>query len=304
MKKKKQASVENAMEILVETFKPQDGYILCLKSLPANLKAYEGFQWPKIGHVIAPDWKPIHDCGNGLHAFRWGVGDVGLACMEEGAKWLVLNVKEDGIIDLGGKIKFEQCEVVYCGARDIAISIIQAHAPAGTAVMFGTATAGYKGTATAGDSGTATAGDSGTATAGSYGTATAGSYGTATAGDSGTATAGYKGTATAGSSGTATAGYKGTATAGSSGTATAGSYGTATAGYKGTATAGSSGTATAGSYGTATAGEWGILVIEYYHEESMSYRKKCAVVDSVSFLPGVKYHLKDGEFVPVNETEA
>ncbi len=208
MKKKKQASVENVMEILVETFKPQDGYILCLKSLPANLKAYEGFQWPEVGPISAPDWKPTQECGNGLHAFKWGVGDVGLACMEEGAKWLVLNVKEEGIVDLDGKIKFEQCEVVYCGARDIAISIIEAHAPAGTAVMFGTATAG----------------------------------------DSGTATAGYK--------------------------------------------------------GTATAGEWGILVIEYYHEESMSYRKKCAVVDSVSFLPGVKYCLKDGEFVTVNETEA
>jgi len=240
MKKKKQASVENVMEILVETFKPQDGYILCLKSLPANLKAYEGFQWPEVGPISAPDWKPTQECGNGLHAFKWGVGDVGLACMEEGAKWLVLNVKEEGIVDLDGKIKFEQCEVVYCGARDIAISIIEAHAPAGTAVMFGTATAGSYGTATAGSYGTATAG--------SYGTATAGSYGTATAGDSGTATAGYK--------------------------------------------------------GTATAGEWGILVIEYYHEESMSYRKKCAVVDSVSFLPGVKYCLKDGEFVTVNETEA
>jgi len=192
MKKKKQASVENVMEILVETFKPQDGYILCLKSLPANLKAYEGFQWPEVGPISAPDWKPTQECGNGLHAFKWGVGDVGLACMEEGAKWLVLNVKEEGIVDLDGKIKFEQCEVVYCGARDIAISIIEAHAPAGTAVMFG----------------------------------------------------------------------------------------------------------------TATAGEWGILVIEYYHEESMSYRKKCAVVDSVSFLPGVKYCLKDGEFVTVNETEA
>jgi hypothetical protein len=179
MKKKLSAeqTIESVEEILIDSFAPPAGYVLCLKSLPANLKAHEGFQWPEIGHVSAPDWMPTNECGNGLHAFLWGVGDSDLACADDDAKWLVMQVKEDGIIDLAGKVKFEKCEVVFCGAREVAISIIQKHAPAGTPVMYGTATAGNYGTATAGYKGTATAGNYGTATAGNYGTATAGEWG-------------------------------------------------------------------------------------------------------------------------------
>ena len=190
----------------------------------------------------------------------------------------------------GGKIKCRRCRIVYVGARDEAVKIIQAHAPAGTVALFGTATAGYRGTATAGDYGTATAGDYGTATAGVYGTATAGVYGTATAGYRGTATAGVYGTATAGVYGTATAGYRGTATAGD--------YGTATAGYRGTATAGDYGTATAGDYGTATAGEGGSISIRWWDGDASRWRLRSGDVGAKEKLkPGVKYRLNDrGEF--------
>jgi len=144
MKKKLSAeqTIEAVEEILIESFAPPSGYVLCLKSLPANLKAHEGFQWPEIGHVSAPDWMPTNECGNGLHAFLWGVGNSDLACADDDAKWIVMQVKEEGIIDLSGKVKFPECEVVFCGAREVAISIIQKHAPAGTPIMYGTATAG------------------------------------------------------------------------------------------------------------------------------------------------------------------
>ena len=310
------------MTINFKKYAPKKGHVLCLKSLQANLIAsHNDFQWPSKGKCIAPDWKPTTACGNGLHAFLWGAGDGDLRCKDEDAKWLVMSVDASTIIDLDSKVKFPECEVVFCGDRETAIAIILHFAPSGTPVMFGTATAGYRGTATAGYRGTATAGDRGTATAGDRGTATAGYRGTATAGDRGTATAGYSGTATAGYRGTATAGYSGTATAGDrgtatagdrgtatagySGTATAGDRGTATAGYSGTATAGYRGTATAGDSGTATAGPYGFIVIEYKDQEKDLWLKKMAFVDNVTILAGVKYRLNaSNEFEAVNDSEA
>jgi hypothetical protein len=250
-------------QIDLSTYKPAEGHALVLKSIAATLvAAHKDFQWPETGHVEAPDWKPTESCGNGLHGWLWGEGDADLRCTDSDAKWMVLSVPENPIINLDGKVKFPACEVLYCGERDTAVLIIQHHAPAGTKVIFGTATAG--------DSGTATAGDIGTATAGYSGTATAGNIGTATAGNSGTATAGYRGTATAG--------------------------------YSGTATAGDRGTATAGYRGTATAGDDGVLVILHYDQAKSKYVKKIALVDGVNYLPGQKYKLNEaGEFVPATD---
>ena len=291
--------------------KPKKGNVLILKVLPADLKARGGFQWPESGYVVAPDWEPSNECRKGLHGWLWGAGNTDVVSETvlngEDSKWLIMERSADGIVDLQGKVKFQDCEVRFCGNKKTAIEIMQAFAPAGMAVMFNTATAGDYGTAYAGDYGTATAGYKGTAYAGYKGTATAGDYGTAYAGYKGTATARDYGTATAWYNGTATAGYKGTATAWYKGTAYAGDYGTATAGYYGTAYAGDYGTATAGYYGTAyagykgtaTAGDYGCIVIQYYDGEQ--YRRKMAMVDGVTILPGVKYRLNAAhEFEAVN----
>ena len=155
-------------EKLLKKCKPAKGHVLVLKSLPANMKAYGGFQWPESGAVSAPDWKPTDECGNGLHGWLWGAGDAGLRCMDDDAKWLVLSVPSD-FVDLGQKVKFPSCEIKYLGDRETAVAIIQHYAPGGTPAMFGTATAGDEGTATAGYRGTATAGYRGTATAGDEG---------------------------------------------------------------------------------------------------------------------------------------
>jgi hypothetical protein len=242
----------------------QSNKVLVLRTCAADMSAYGGFIWPESGPVEAPDWNPKPICGYGLHGALWGEGCGELLSWEPDAKWLVVEVDADTIVNLDGKVKYPRGVVVHCGTRESATAIIQAARPGAaviggtaTAGYAGTATAGYAGTATAGNRGTATAGDAGTATAGNRGTATAGDAGTATAGNRGTATAGNRGTATAGDAGTATAGYAGTATAGYAGTATAGDAGTATAGNRGTATAGNRGTATAGDAGTATAGDAG-----------------------------------------------
>ena len=201
--------------------------VLILRTCTASLTSQGGFQWPTSGHVAAPDWKPTQACGHGLHGLLWGCGDASLLDWSEQAKWLVVEVTEASIIDLGDKVKFPEGTVVYCGDRNGAANLIAADPrAAGKPIIAATVTAGFRGTATAGFRGTAMAGD----------------YGTATAGDCGTATAGYGGTATAGLRGTARAGYGGTARAGYGGTATAGDYGTATAGIDGTATAGVDGT--------------------------------------------------------------
>ena len=180
------------------------------------------FQWPAVGDVVtAPDWDPTPECGHGLHGWLWGVGSVedagaSWAFCEMGATWLVVETGASAVVSLsnGQKCKYPSGRVVFEGPGQDAALFVQTRAPNGSAVILGTATAGY--------GGTATAGERGTATAGSYGTATAGHGGTATAGYGGTATAGHRGTALAGEYGTATAGHHGTATAGYGGTATAG----------------------------------------------------------------------------------
>ena len=85
----------------------------------------------------------------------------------------------------------------------------------------------------------------------------------------------------------------GTATAGYRGTATAGDEGTATAGDEGTATAGNRGTATAGYRGTATAGDEGVIIIHWWDIAAEKKRRKIALVDGLTILPGVKYRLND-----------
>ena len=217
------------------------GEALMLRTCNPDGSSHGGFMWPKSGHVSCSDWKSTPNCGNGLHGLLWGEGDADYLNWDNAA-WLAVRVKLSEVVDISRKVKVSSGIVEYFGDKEIAVALIQAHAPSGKVIVGGTATAGYEGTATAGDRGTATAGDRGTATAGYEGTATAGDRGTATAGDEGTATAGDRGTATAGYRGTATAGYEGTATAGDRGTATAGDRGTATAGDEGTATAGYEGT--------------------------------------------------------------
>ena len=241
--------------------------VLVLRTCHGDMTSYNDFVWPKHGYVEAPDWKPTNECGHGLHGWLWGEGDGVLGNLEHDAKWLVVEVDADKVVDLGGKVKFPSGEVVFCGSRLDATNYLVKKAP-GKAVIGAAVVAGDYGTATAGDYGTATAGD--------YGTATAGHQGTATAGDGGKAIAGHRGMVTAGDYGTATAGYRGTATAGERGTATAGERGTAIAGHLGMVTAG---------YG-------GILCLKYFDGER--WRIKTAYVWEDGILPNVMYKLDDG----------
>jgi len=259
-------------------------HVLVLRTSNKDRISYGDFQWPESGPVEAPDWNQEPICGRGLHGALWGEGDGALFNWVEDATWQVVEVLFKDIVDLGGKIKFPQGNVVFSGSREGATNFLLANGGFGRAVIgakmsnlnpnghvlvgyrgtatvgdWGKATAGAYGTANAGNRGTANAGREGTANAGREGTANAGREGTANAGDLGTATAGDYGKANAGDYGKATAGFGGTANVGDWGTANAGEGGTATAGYNGTANAGFGGTATAGIWGKATAGDYGTV---------------------------------------------
>ena len=134
--------------------KLKKGEVLCLRTCDKDLKGHGGFQWPKSGVVKCTDWLPKKSCGNGLHGLKWGVGDGSVLNWNEDAVWMLVAVMDKSIIDMGNKVKFPSCRVVFCGQRHDAVKFITEYAPGGSAIVSGTATAGDRGTATAGDSGT------------------------------------------------------------------------------------------------------------------------------------------------------
>ena len=175
---------------------------LVLRCCRSDFTSRNDFVWPsEVGAVVvAPDWEPTEECGNGLHGWLYGHGDI--ACVtyweEADSKWLVLEV--DDVIELNGKCKFERAVVRFVGAKSNAAAFLLENEPLANAEkVIGL-------TLSAGDEESLLVGTLGTATVGNGGTATVGDYGTATVGNGGTATVGYKGTATVGDYGTVTGG--------------------------------------------------------------------------------------------------
>lgn len=103
----------------------QEKYVYVLKTVDGKRKAYEKFGYPKSGMVVAPDWDPKPEHGNGLHGALWGEGVSRAFDWRKTAKWLVLKVLESTIVDLDGKVKFPEAEVVFCGERIPAIEYLE-----------------------------------------------------------------------------------------------------------------------------------------------------------------------------------
>ena len=101
-------------------------YVYALKTVKSDMTSHNGFTWKRRGTVVAPDWNPEPECGGGLHAFLRGEGDGSLADWSTDALWLVLKIPEGTYVDLGGKIKFPRCTVVFCGDRKSATDKLQA----------------------------------------------------------------------------------------------------------------------------------------------------------------------------------
>ncbi len=185
----RKAKAQPAKQAAKAAWKPKKP-VLIMRACNSKLQAfYKEFQYPKAGLVEAPDWSPAKICGQGLHGWLWGEGDIIGNCsnaFDPGNKWLVIEACATECVSFDGKVKFRRGNVLLVGDLKEAAEYVRVHGGEGKAIVGATATAGVRGTATAGVSGTATAGVRGTATAGDSGTATAGVSGTATAGYGGT----------------------------------------------------------------------------------------------------------------------
>ena len=96
---------------------PEPKYVYVLRTCKADMTSYGGFRWPESGPVEAPDWDASPQCGGGLHGFLNGEGDGSLASWAADAKWLVVRVAEDLIVQLDGKVKFPRGIVEFAGDR-------------------------------------------------------------------------------------------------------------------------------------------------------------------------------------------
>lgn len=162
-----------------------------LRTNDRNNQSYKGFQWPRTGIVSAPDWIDNSECGHGLHGFLNGEGDSSLARWHSNTLWLVCKVTSK-IIDLDGEVKFESCEVIYCGDRLTATNMIY-DLCGNHAVIGGSCVSGYGGTSTSGDCGTSISGEYGKSTSGNHGASISGNHSISTSGNHGTATSGNYG---------------------------------------------------------------------------------------------------------------
>jgi hypothetical protein len=101
-----------------------NGKALVLRSCRPDMTSYAGFKWPESGSVSCSDWLKNKDCGNGLHGWLWARGDFSLKYKEWDAKWLVVEVDESSVINLGGKVKYPNGIVLYCGAFKPAYDLV------------------------------------------------------------------------------------------------------------------------------------------------------------------------------------
>ena len=99
---------------------------LVLRTSNADGTSYGGFKWPsEIGSVVkCDDWKPVAECGNGLHGLLDGWGDYGLLSSDYDALWQIVEVDREKCVEIDGKVKFESCVLKYSGEMAIAMTKI------------------------------------------------------------------------------------------------------------------------------------------------------------------------------------
>ena len=107
---------------------------LVLRTSDEDGRGYGGFQWPESGPVAAPDWKPVKECGRGLHGLLWGHGDLSLLEWGSDALWQVVGLSDDELaktLEFDGKCKFPSGEVVFSGPMRGAVFYLAEHGGSG-----------------------------------------------------------------------------------------------------------------------------------------------------------------------------
>ena len=206
-------------------------YVYALKTVQSDLTSYDGFKWKRRGIVTSPDWHPDPVCGGGLHAFLRGEGHGSLADWSTDALWLVLKIPEGTYVDLGGKIKFPRCTVVFCGDRKSATDKLQALGCNGPII------GAYK--------------------VGGYRSTVSGGYGSTVCG-------GYGSTVSGGDRSTVCGGYGSTVSGGHGSTVSGGDRSTVSGGYESTVSGGDRSTVSGGDRSTVSGGDGSVLTLSYY----------------------------------------
>ncbi|HET8687428.1 MAG TPA: hypothetical protein VFM18_12310 [Methanosarcina sp.] len=244
---------------------------LVLRCNAPDMSSYNGFIWPGIGQIAeCPDWMANDECGNGLHGWLYGHGGSGTSyyVSQPNAKWLVVEVNEDEIIDLGGKVKFSRGIVRYVGDKAGATGYLTEHEPrsANDAIIGLVKNVGNEQSAMGGD------------------------YSILNGGDYSTLNGGYRSTLTGGKGSTLTGGEGSTLTGGNYSTLTGGDYSTLTGGdYS---------TLTGGHYSTLTGGPGSTLSIKWFDHETNRHRISIAYVGEDGIEPNVVYELDgQGKFI-------
>src|SRR5208337_2132484 len=164
--------------------------VLGLRTCNADMTSYNGFQWSETGHVEAPDWDPKPYCGNGLHGLLWGEGYGALLNRDRDAKWMVVEVEKESIVNLQGKVKFPSCDVVFVGNQYDATQYIWNHGGYGRVIVGVALSGGDRSVLTGGDCSTLNAGNYSNLTGGYNSTLTGGYRSVLTGGDCSTLNAG------------------------------------------------------------------------------------------------------------------
>lgn len=220
--------------------------MLVLRTCDKDLKSHNGFQWPESGPVEAPDWNSIQMCGNGLHGLANGVGNSDLLCWDLESKWLVVDVPEDTVVNLDGKVKFPRGNVVHCGTRKSATQYLYMSGCRGPIVglvweprhlfISGPIHGGNRSEITSRRDHTVITGDNSIAVSGDRGTALSGNDSVSVTGGLGVSKTGYRGVAISGVDGTSHTRVEGVAISDDFGTSITGARGWAVVGKNGCVT--------------------------------------------------------------------
>jgi len=205
-------------------------YVYALKTVKSDRTSHGGFRWKKRGVVVAPDWNPDPVCGGGLHAFLRGEGNGSLADWSTDALWLVLKIPEGTYVDLGGKIKFPRCTVVFCGDRKSATDKLQELGCSGP-IIGAYKVGGYRSTVSGGDRSTVSGGDRSTVSGGDRSTVSGGDRSTVSGGHESRVSGGDRSTVSGGHGSTVSGGHESRVSGGYRSTVSGGDWSVLTLSY-------------------------------------------------------------------------
>jgi hypothetical protein len=164
-------------------------YVYVLRTCDAKMQGHGGFQWPTKGNVEAPDWNAKAQCGHGLHGWLWGEGDGSIGNWDKGHRVLVVKVRSDKIVGLGGKVKFPRGQVVYCGDASGATAFLHKKLPKSKMgdwkCIARTVSGGDRSTVSGGDLSTVSGGYRSTVSGGDLSTVSGGDLSTVSGGEDG-----------------------------------------------------------------------------------------------------------------------